>query len=59
MKRLTLVALFLAFGATVFASDTSQLQKATNVLNEIMGTPDKGIPDELLEKAYIVAVYGR
>ena len=42
--------LLLAFGTTALARE-SQLQKGTNVLNEIMGTPDMGIPEELLEKA--------
>ncbi len=55
MKRFTLMLLFLTFCATAFAGE-SQLQKATNVLNEIMGTPDKGIPDELLEKAVCVGI---
>ena len=55
MKRVTLVFLFLAFYATAFAGE-SQLQKATNVLNEIMGAPDKRIPDELLEKAVCVGI---
>jgi hypothetical protein len=47
-ERVTLVFLFLAFCALAFASE-SQLQKATNVLNESMGAPDKRIPDELFE----------
>jgi SH3 domain-containing YSC84-like protein 1 len=55
MKRFALVFLVLAFCAAAFAGE-SQLQKATNVLNEIMGTPDKGIPDELLEKAVCVGI---
>ena len=55
MKRVTLVFLFLAFCAPAFAGE-SQLQKATNILNEIMGTPDKRIPDELLEKAVCVGI---
>jgi lipid-binding SYLF domain-containing protein len=55
MKRFTLVFLLLTFCATAFAGE-SQLQKATNVLNEIMGTPDKGIPDELLERAVCVGI---
>ena len=55
MKRLSLVFLLLAFCATASAKE-SQLQKATNVLNEIMATPDKGIPDELLEKAVCVGI---
>ncbi len=61
MKRFTLVFLVLTFCASAFAADknkgnNSQLQKATNVLNEIMGTPDKGIPDELMEKAVCVGI---
>ncbi|MGB7623901.1 MAG: lipid-binding SYLF domain-containing protein [Terriglobia bacterium] len=55
MKRLSLIFLLLAFCTTAFA-DESQLQKATNVVNEIMGTPDKGIPGELLEKAVCVGI---
>jgi lipid-binding SYLF domain-containing protein len=55
MKRLTLVFLMLTFCATAFAGE-SQLQKATNVLNEIMSTPDKGIPHDLLDKAVCVGI---
>ena len=55
MKRLTLVCFLLTFCATAFAGE-SQLQKATNVINEVMGTPDRGIPDELLEKAVCVGI---
>jgi len=55
MRRFTLVLLFLTFCATAFAGE-SQLKKATNVVNEIMGTPDKGIPDELLERAVCVGI---
>jgi lipid-binding SYLF domain-containing protein len=58
MKRLTLITLvllFLAFCSTAFAGE-SQLKKATNVVNEIMGTPDKGIPDELLERSVCVGI---
>jgi lipid-binding SYLF domain-containing protein len=55
MKRVFLTILFLTFCATAFAEE-SQLQKATNVVNEIMGTPDKGIPDELLERSVCVGI---
>ena len=55
MKRFTLVFLLLTFCATAFAGE-SQLQKATNVLNEIMSTPDKGIPHDLLDKAVCVGI---
>ena len=36
---------------------TSQTQKAAKVFDEIMGTPDKGIPADLLNKAECVAVF--
>lgn len=36
---------------------SSQAEKATKVFNEIMGTPDKGIPADLLNKAECVAVF--
>ena len=55
MKRLIVVFLFLTFCAPVFAGE-SQLQKATNVLNEIMGAPDKGIPQDLLDRAVCVGI---
>jgi len=35
----------------------SQSEKAAKVFSEIMGTPDKGIPKELLETAKCVAVF--
>ena len=35
----------------------SQAEKATTVLNEIMKTPDKGIPHDLLDKAECVMVF--
>ena len=54
MKKLSLILLSLTFCTTAFGE--SQLQKATNVLNEIMGTPDQGIPSELLEKAVCVGI---
>src|SRR5271163_3568431 len=55
MKRLTLILLLVACCATAFAGE-SQLQKATNIVNEIMGTPDKGIPQKLLDKAVCVGI---
>lgn len=35
----------------------SQAEKSAKVLNEIMGTPDKGIPRDLLDKAECVLVF--
>lgn len=37
-------------------SSTERLDKAGTVLQEIMGAPDKGIPDEVMEHAKCVAV---
>ena len=53
--------------ATIFASSTAiaaeepseqvkRMDAAAEVLDEIMGTPDKGIPEELLDSAKCVAV---
>ena len=36
--------------------DLGRIQKATRVFHEIMTTPDKGIPRDLLEKAKCVAI---
>jgi SH3 domain-containing YSC84-like protein 1 len=36
--------------------EVKQLQKATDVLDEIMGAPDKGIPRDLLNKAVCVGI---
>lgn len=35
---------------------TQRLDAATAVLSEIMGTPDKGIPQELLQKAHCIVI---
>jgi len=55
MKRLAVVLLSLIFAVPAFAGET-QLEKATNVVNEIMRAPDKGIPQELLDKAVCVGI---
>jgi lipid-binding SYLF domain-containing protein len=36
--------------------DTGRIQKATRVFQEVMRTPDKGIPRDLLERAKCVAI---
>jgi len=56
VKRFTLVLVFLTVCAAAAFAKESQLQKATNVLNEIMQTPDRGIPAELLKKAVCVGI---
>jgi lipid-binding SYLF domain-containing protein len=54
-KLMALSLLFLTSSLTGFAKET-QLEKATNVLNEIMEAPDKGIPNDLFEKAVCVGI---
>jgi SH3 domain-containing YSC84-like protein 1 len=54
-KLMTLVCLVLTFSLGAWARE-SQLEKATNVLNEIMEAPDKGIPHDILEKAVCVGI---
>ena len=60
-KLMTLVALFSLGAATVAFAETreevqNRLDNATLVLHQIMTTPDKGIPEEVLEHAKCVAV---
>src|SRR5215468_6651454 len=55
------VALALSLLSPVFllrAGDTAneRLSDATSVFNEIMATPDKGIPQDLLEKAHCIVL---
>jgi lipid-binding SYLF domain-containing protein len=38
------------------SDEVKRMDQAASVLNEIMGTPDKGIPQEILESAKCVAV---
>jgi SH3 domain-containing YSC84-like protein 1 len=58
---LALVAMFvLALASTSWAEDksdvTKRIEKAGDVLNEIMGTPDKAIPDKVMSDAKCIAV---
>lgn len=57
MRSLLLLASLTVSAAAVFA-DTAQenLKDAAQVFSEIMGTPDKGIPQDLLAKAQCVVV---
>jgi lipid-binding SYLF domain-containing protein len=52
---MTMVFLALSFTGAAIAREP-QLEKSTNVLNEIMGAPDKGIPHDLLDKAACVGI---
>ena len=61
MKRVMFVLAILGFGTLCWAASaredaTDRLDSATTVLNEIMRTPDKGIPEEVLEHGKCIAV---
>jgi lipid-binding SYLF domain-containing protein len=56
--RVFALALPLLVSGTAVWADTAQqrLRDATEVFNEVMSTPDKGIPRDLLEKAHCVVI---
>jgi lipid-binding SYLF domain-containing protein len=61
MKKLLLIVALLSFVSLGWAesnqdSSTDRLDNAGRVLHEIMGAPDKGIPEEVLEHAKCIAV---
>lgn len=57
MKRIAITATLL-LPMVAFAADTAQerLDNAATVFSEIMSTPDKGIPQDLLAKAQCVVI---
>ena len=62
MRKLA-VALSICSSALLFAADAApkptahpRLTDATKVFNEIMATPDKGIPQDLLRKAHCIVI---
>src|ERR1700726_92988 len=61
MKKVIFVLAMFALGTLCWAGSaredaTDRLDNATTVLHEIMGMPDKGIPEEVLEHAKCIAV---
>jgi lipid-binding SYLF domain-containing protein len=61
MRKIMFVFAMLSLGTLCWAASaredaTDRLDNSTRVLHEIMGTPDKGIPEEVLEHAKCVAV---
>lgn len=60
MKKILIAFLIFAPWTVAMASnkvdENDQLQKASMVMNEIMRTPDKGIPSDLLDKAVCVGI---
>src|ERR1700724_2073 len=64
MKKAMFLLAMLSLGtlcraATAREDATDRLDNATNVLHEIMGMPDNGIPEEVLEHAKCIAVVPR
>ena len=59
MRRYMLfaISLFVALSAFAQEKEGDRLKESYNVLKEILGTPDKGIPRDLLDKAECVVVY--
>jgi SH3 domain-containing YSC84-like protein 1 len=61
MKKVMFLLAMLSLGTLCWAGSaredaTDRLDNATKVLHEIMGMPDKGIPEEVLEHAKCIAV---
>src|SRR5579872_3884256 len=57
MKKLIGITVILLLASMAFADTPSErMQKAGEVLHQIMATPDKGIPNEVFDKAKCVAV---
>lgn len=60
MKKLLVLLAILSLGLMAWADEkedaTDRLDAATKVLNQIMSTPDKGIPSEVLDSAKCIAV---
>ncbi|MDQ2842243.1 MAG: lipid-binding SYLF domain-containing protein [Acidobacteriota bacterium] len=59
MKLLSVCLFTACFGVAVLQAadeDTQRLKDSGEVLTEIMGTPDKSIPQNLFDKAYCVVV---
>src|ERR1700692_4209936 len=61
MNKLTFVLAMLSLGTLGWAASgredaTDRLDKATQVMHEIMGMPDNGIPEEVLQHAKCIAV---
>ncbi len=61
MKKVMFVLAMLSLGTLSWAGSaredaTDRLDNATSVMHEIMGMPDKGIPEEVLQHAKCIAI---
>ena len=56
--RAILTATLVVLATSVMIADTAQerLKEAADVFSEVMATPDKGIPQDLLAKAQCVMI---
>ena len=56
--RLSSVLLTACLAPGLLLAETAQerLEESHQILNEVMGTPDKGIPQDLLEKAHCIVI---
>ena len=63
MKKVLLLAVVICMGTSSWAGgrqdSVDRLKNAGQVLNEIMATPDKGIPQEVFDNAKCIAVVPR
>ena len=59
MKRILAVAMSMSLALPLFgqAKEQQRIKDSAQVLREILATPDKGIPKDLLDKADCVVVY--
>ncbi len=56
MKKLMIAVMLVLVSGGLALARESQLGKATDVINEIMGTPDKAIPQDLFGKAVCIGI---
>jgi SH3 domain-containing YSC84-like protein 1 len=56
MRSIMVTALVLTPLMAKVSEPVQRLEEATAVFSEIMGAPDKGIPQELLENAHCVVI---
>jgi lipid-binding SYLF domain-containing protein len=56
MKKLMMTLFLVTIASAMAFAKEDQLQKATNVIDEIMSTPDKGIPEDLFKKAVCIGI---
>lgn len=58
MRKYFVLAAALGCASLAFSAETAaeRLGESARILHEIMATPDKGIPQDLMNKAYCVVI---